>query len=326
MRKYAKNIITALIAFGVIIILNFALPRLMTGDPVHMLTGLNEEVLSLELYDYYFKQLGLDNPIYVQFFDYVKSLFNGSLGYSYHYNMTVSQLIGDKIGVTLQIALPAVIISSTIALFLGTYCGYKKNGVVDNVISTTAVLINAIPTFLIAMILVIVFAFTLSWFSYGGLNSIYVDGGFFAHAFDRIAHLFLPITCLVMASTPSKFIMMRNTTAQAIDEKYVLYAKLKGIKDSQIRRKHIFKNVGLPFITSVGMSVGTIVSGSLVIENIFSINGMGKLISTSISNLDYPALQGCLFVTSGVIIVAKILTDIACALFDPRVKYGEENE
>ncbi|MEG2116957.1 MAG: ABC transporter permease, partial [Clostridia bacterium] len=278
---------------------------------------------SVDLYNYYYKQLGLNNPLYIQFFDYLKSLFDGSLGYSYHYESSVSELIGERIGATLQIAIPAVLISSIIALFLGTFSGYKKNSAIDSALSTSAILINSAPTFLVAMLLVITFAFSLGWFSYGGLNSIYVSGGALGYFFDRLNHLFLPIATLVIASTPSKFLMMRNITAQAVDEKYVTYAKMKGVSNYKICMRHIFKNIGAPFITTIGMSVGTVVSGSLVIENIFSINGMGKLISLSIGNLDYPSLQGCLFVTSVVIICAKILTDIACVFFDPRVRYGE---
>lgn len=322
MKKYKKNLILALVCFLIVLMLNFFLPRLLPGNPIAYLTGFSEEDMTPAQVSYYRQALHLDKPVFVQFGYYLKSLLDGTLGYSYKRETAVSVLIGQRLGYTLQITLPAVGISTVIGLLWGLSCGYKKGSVSDKLSTTVQIVVNTMPTFLIALVLMILFCFQNKWFPYAGLNSAGAVKGTAAYFWDRMHHLILPILTLVIASTPSRYLLMRNTVSQVTDEKYILYAKERGLSDRKIKFGYILKNIAQPFITMVGMSVSTCIGGSIVIENIFSIGGMGSLLSEAVYSLDYPMMQGILFVTTAIMTFSIIITDIICILIDPKVRIG----
>ena len=168
----------------------------------------------------------------------------------------------------------------------------------------------------------ILFCFRKRWFPYTGLNSGDILPGSAAYWKDRVHHLILPILTLVIAATPSRYLLMRNTASQITDAKYILYAKERGLSDGTILFGYMLKNIAQPFITMVGMSVSTCIGGSIVIENIFSIGGMGSLLSEAVYTLDYPLMQGILFVTTGIMTLSIVLTDFLCILIDPSVRLG----
>lgn len=322
MRKYMKNLLLALVCFLIVLMLNFFLPRLLPGNPIAYLTGFSEEDMTPSQVSYYRQALHLDRPVFVQFGYYLQSLLDGTLGYSYKKEADVSVFIGRHLGYTLQITLPAVIISTLIGLLWGISSGYKKGSVFDKLSTTAQIVINTMPTFLIALVLMIVFCFRYKWFPYIGLNSTEVLEGTAAYFWDRVRHLILPVLTLVIAVTPSRYLLMRNTAGQITEEKYILYAKERGLSDRRIMFGYILKNIAQPFITMVGMSVSTCIGGSLVVENIFSIDGMGGLLSEAVYSLDYPMLQGILFVTTAIMTCSIIVTDIICILIDPKVRMG----
>ena len=322
MRTIIKKTISAFLCLLVITLVNFALPRLMPGDPVLMLTGQNEEAISKAQYEIYRQKLGVDDPLTVQFGRYGNDLLHGNLGYSYHYNDKISHLMAGRIPNTLQLALPAIVISSVLAVLLGCTAGYQKNKKLDTGVTTGFIIIHAISTFLLAMILVTVFAFRLRWFPLGGLNSIIVPSNPIGALADRLIHLVLPILTITLSSLPSKYLMVRNIVSAAKDEKYVIYAKARGLSENRIKFIHLFKNICPPFIALVGLNLGFIISGSMITEIIFSINGMGGLMYEAATFRDFPTLQGCLFVTAAIVILFNIITDLICVAVDPRQRYG----
>lgn len=322
MKKYTKNLILALVCFLIVLCLNFFLPRLLPGNPIAYLTGFSEEDMTPAQVTYYRQALHLDQPGFVQFGYYLRSLLDGSLGYSYKKEAAVSSLIAQRLGYTLQITLPAVLLSTTIGLFWGLRSGYKKGSVGDQVSTTFQIVVNTMPSFLIALLLMILFCFRKRWFPYTGLNGGDVLPGSVAYWKDRVYHLILPILTLVIAATPSRYLLMRNTASQITDAKYILYAKERGLSDGTILFGYMLKNIAQPFITMVGMSVSTCIGGSIVIENIFSIGGMGSLLSEAVYTLDYPLMQGILFVTTGIMTLSIVMTDLLCILIDPRVRLG----
>lgn len=315
-----RKLLTSLTCLLVIILFNFALPRLMPGDTVLMLVGMDEDRVTENEYEYYLEKTGADRPLIEQFRDYIVGIFHGDLGYSYHHNAYITDLIAARLPATLQIALPSVILSALIALVLGCLMGMKKGKPLENAVTWAQIIADAVPTFLLALLLLALFAFRLGWLPMGSLSSIRVQGGTAAKLWDRIWHLILPVMTLVIGSTPAKYLMMCNTVARQTGEKYVLYARSRGLSDTRIAFGHILPNVCQPFIAMVGMNMGFIVSGSLVIEDIFSIKGMGSLISQAITSRDYPVLQGCLFVSALVIVIANLLADVICLALDPKVR------
>lgn len=296
MKQMVRKMTTGILCLLVVVIINFLLPRLMPGDPVLMLTGMDEDAISQAQYESYQEKLGLDRPMGQQFFSYIKALCGGDLGYSYHYKDTVSNIMARRVPNTLQIAIPTVFFSSIIAIVLGCSMGFQKGSKADTLITAGAIVVNGIPGFLLAMIMVTIFSFRLRWFPLGGLNSIHVSERVFLAMLDRVKHLVLPILTLSIASTPAKYLLVRNTMAAAKDEKYVLYARACGFSNNKIKYIHIFKNICQPFMAMLGLNLGFVISGSMICETIFSIKGMGSLIYQATSSRDFPTLQGCLFI------------------------------
>ena len=324
MKKYGKNLILALVCFLIVVALNFFLPRLLPGNPIAYLTGFSEEDMTPAQVTYYRQALHLDKPVSVQFGYYLRSLLDGTLGYSYKKEAAVSALIGQRLGYTLQITLPAVILSTLLGLLWGLHCGYRKGSAFEKLSTTFQIIVNTMPTFLIALVLMILFCFRQRWFPYTGLNSAGAVPGTIGYLRDRVHHLILPVLTLTIASAPSRYLLMRNTVSQVTEEKYVLYAKERGLSDRKIKFGYILKNIAQPFITMVGMSVSTCIGGSLVVENIFSIGGMGELLSDAVYTLDYPLMQGILFVTTAIMTISIVATDLVCILIDPKVRLGGE--
>ena len=316
-KRLTRSIIFSIVALAVIFVVNFFLPRLMPGDPLSFLIGA-EEGISQEEYDRYYHEMGLDKSLGEQFADYVDNLFHGRLGYSYHHGRDVGEVLRQKIPRTLQIAFPAWLISALIALMLGAYAGYKRRKGFDRITSGAMVIFDTVPTFLMAMLLLIVFAYELNLLPFGSLNSaVTPDNAFLAFA-DRLKHLILPVLTIVLVSTPKKYLLMRSAAAKAVDEKYIVYARARGLSTPVIVFKHVFPNVGQPFISMLGTGFGKILAGSIVVEMIFSIDGMGMLVSRAITDMDYPVLQASLMLIALSVIISNLIADIICVLISPK--------
>lgn len=313
-----KKLLTSLVCLLVITVFNFILPRLMPGDTVLMLVGMEEQAVSEQEYAYYREKTGADRPLGEQLAAYLGGLLRGDLGYSYHHNAPITELIAKRLPATLQISVPAILLSALTALVLGCVMGMKKGRPVEQAVTSLQIIADAIPVFLLGLGLIALFAFRLGWLPMGSLNSIRVPEG--AALPDRVKHLILPVLTLVIGSTPAKYLMVCSTVAAQRQEKYVLYARSRGQSELQIAFGQILPNICQPFLTMVGMNVGFIVSGSLIIETIFSIKGMGSLISDAITARDYPVLQGVLFVSALVTVAASLLTDVLCVALDPKVR------
>ena len=316
MKDYRKNVRLALVCFLLVVVLNFFLPRLLPGNPVAYLTGFSEQDMTPAQVAFYEDALHLNKSLPVQFGYYLRSLLNGTLGYSYKKDAAVSALIGEKIGYTLQITVPAVLLSAGI----GLRCGYKKGGLADRLSTATLIVFNAVPTFLIGLGLMIVFCFQNRLLPYTGLNSPETVRGTVGYVWDRVLHLLLPVGTLTLAALPSRYLLVRNMAASASDGKDILYAKQRGLPDSVIRRDYLLRSIAQPFLTMLGMSVSLCVGGSVVIEKIFSIGGMGSLLTEAVYTLDYPLMQGILFVTTCIMVLSILLTDFLCLLLDPKRK------
>lgn len=316
-KRILNNLIFSLIAFSAIIVVNFALPRLMPGNPVANLIGVDTGSVTREEYDAILQETGLYKPVIEQFADYLKGIITGDLGYSFHRGERVDTLILQRMPSTLQIALPAWIISALLAIILGVNAGYKRGKRLDYFLSGTMTIVDTVPSFLTAIILLILFSFKWNLLPSGGLSSIDAPSGIPAIS-DRLKHLILPVSTLVTAYTPKQYLIMRNLTASATDERYIIYARAKGLSPTRIKFLHIFPNVSGAFLSMLGTSFGKTVAGSIAVETVFSVDGIGLLTSRAISDLDYPVLQGVFLTVSVFVLVSNFLSDLACAFIDPR--------
>lgn len=307
--KRDKSIKLALLCFMFIIILNFFLPRLMPGNPIAYLTGMDEEGLSTTQYEYYEKALHLDKNILFQFFYYIKSLISGNLGYSFKKQAYVAPLIFSRLKITLLLVIPSAFFASILGLFLGLSACFPERKKLDKALTSIMIVLNAVPLFLLSLLLIITLSFKFNIFPYSG-----VGRGFW----DNIYHLTLPVLTIILALLPSRYLLVRNMGKQKAKSKSILYARERGLSVNTIRYSYILPEVLGTFITNVGLSIGSGIAGSVIVEKIFSINGMGALLNEAIFTLDYPLMEGILFVTSFAMLIAVILTNIISYIVDPR--------
>lgn len=318
-KRIGKSLIFSLIALVAIFVVNFFLPRLMPGDPLANLVGADEKAITQEEYDALYHEMGLDLPLGKQFANYVESLFDGDFGYSYHQGRDVGAVIAEKIPVTLQITLPAWVLSALIACWLGLLAGEKKSRATDISLTSAMMTIDAIPTFLLAIVLLILFAFEWKILPSGGLNSAFVQNAFA----DRLQHLVLPVVTLLVVSTPKKYLLVRNQAASVRDEQYMAYARAKGLSSARLACVHVFPNISTTFVSMLGTSFGHMIAGSIIVEKVFSIDGVGLLVNRAIYDKDFPMLQGALLLIAASVIISNFVADVVATLCDPRQRRAE---
>lgn len=309
-QKCIKEIVTALACFLLVLVLNFFLPRLLSGDPIGYLTGMDETAMSESEYLYYYHALHLDEPIGNQFLYYLKSLFDGTLGYSYVKDQSVASLLFRALPVSLELMLPATIISLFLGLVWGLKAGYLNGSKMERGSSFSLLVLNSFPSFALGLILLICFSFALPLFPYSGLESGAYPQGSFLNFLDHLYHLFLPTLTLVLATLPSRYLLMKNLAKEYRNHPSVRYVESMGLSLIRIRYSYVLRNVMTPYLSSASLAIGTCFAGSAVIENVFSLKGVGSLINEAIHTLDYPLLQGVLFFVTTCVALVVVLFDV----------------
>lgn len=291
------------VLLGAIIVV-FTINFFSTTDPAMIKLGLSaSDPVKLAAMR---ETMGLNRPYIVQLADYVWNLFHGDLGDSYVYSKTVWELLAGRIPNTLKLGLGAMVISVCIGIPLGIVAALHQNSAVDYITTTFAVVMNAMPGFLVAVLLMVIFALKLGWFPVSGAE------GFKSFVLPVIAAGIGPIT--------QDARMTRSSVLEVIRQDYVRTARAKGIAESKVIVRHVMKNSLIPILTMVGSGLGTCLAGSILVEMIFNIPGMGMLINSSIMAKDFITVQGCVVVCAIVVALANLLTDLAYAAIDPRIK------
>lgn len=308
------------IAFLIILSLNFLLPRMMPGDPITAICG--EEVLvemTPELRTELMHRFALDEPLWKQFFVYLTSIVHGDFGYSYYYNAPVLKVILEALPWTLLLLGSSLILSTLLSIIMGIESGWRRGRNSDKSLLTATMVINGFPNFFIGIILLLLFGVYLGFLPLQGAKTPYSGLSGLNLLLDIARHLVLPLTALTLAQIPSSYLLMRNTMITTLKEPFVLTAKAKGLSDASVRYKHAGRNAILPIVTTTGVRVGIIVTGALFIEMIFSYPGVGLLIYNSLFMRDYPILQGAFFIVTVFVIVANFIVDSLYTKIDPRI-------
>ena len=302
MVKYiTKRLLMGLVSLFALITVTFFLTRLMPGNPFDI-SNVNQAVQD-RIMSYY----GLDQPVYVQFGMYLKNLSHGDLGISYKkVGTTVNQLIMQEAPYTIQIGLIAFII----ALILGTVLGIamavtRKEGVRGSLMFLTVLGIS-IPNYVLALLLMLVCGVMLKWFPVVGLGSW--------------KHYILPVTAMTVYPLAQISKLVKSSYSEAMHQDYVIMAKAKGISKTRISFVHILKNAMIPVITISGPMVAFLLTGSFVVENIFTIPGIGREFVNSVSNRDYTVIMGLTIFLGIILVLCNLISDMICALVDPRIK------
>lgn len=320
-----------LLTLFIALLLNFLLPRLIEGNPVSTIAsqvsqGMTDSDSIKKVYDNFAKEFGIDKPIIVQFGIYLKNLLSGDLGTSFGlYPRSVSSILSSAVPWTVALQLPAIIVGWILGNVLGALAAYRK-GAFDKILFPTALFINSIPFFTLAIILLYLLAITLKWFPIsGGYGYQMVPHFSLDFILSVLRHHTLPFLSIVLVTIGGQAIGMREMAIYELNADYVLYSKLLGVRDSRVAR-YVFKNAMLPQITGLALSIGTMVGGSLICEIVFSYPGIGTWLFTAIRQLDYPLISGCTLLIAITVLLANFTIDIIYGIVDPRIKAAQMEE
>lgn len=305
------------LCFMIVITIQFLIPRFMPGSPVNNIAGPNGVGLSLADYREMERKLGIDQPLFRQYLNHLQNTANLNLGYSWFYHQPVLNVVGRHIGATVTILFPAVVLSAFFALFFGSIAGSRTGKTADLVLTPFFLFLNAVPGFLTAMIALALLSFTWDIFPMSGLGPSLSDIKGTADALEALRHIILPVAVLALSTCGTKYLVMRNRVSEELHKDYVMYARARGMGENRILFIHVLRNACLPVISLIGLDLGFILSGSLLIEIVFSINGMGSLIYEAAVNRDYPVLQGCFFLLAVSVPAVNFAADLISGILDP---------
>ena len=314
-----RRLILIIPTFFFISIVIFTLIHLAPGDPIYAMIG--RHPVSAEVMERLRADLGLDQPIPVQYIKWVSKLVQGDLGFSYVSYRPVITMIGEKLTRTLELMLIAEVVSILIAVSVGVIAAVKHYSLTDAACSLGALIGYSAPNFWVALLAILVFAVWLKLLPISGTTSFIEFASPIEALLDHLRHLVLPTSILVLTWTAYLFRMVRSSMLEVLRQDYITTARAKGVKERVVIYKHALRNALLPVITYVGFSVGFLLSGAAVIENVFGWPGLGSFMVTIAEIRDYPTLMGLGMIIAIMVLLANLCADIAYALIDPRIRY-----
>ena len=312
-----------LIALAAIFSLNFILPRLMPGDPLHAIYGdVALVAMTDEMQAHLIRQLSLDKSWWDQMQAYLLGLFHGDLGFSYYYRDQVSQVILAAMPWTVLLAGLALVIATLIGIILGIESGYNRGSPFDRGMVASLMFLSGFPDFFVGVLLLLIFAVSLDVLPLSGATSAYAGYQGLSYVADVLRHLALPLAAMVLVQLGDVFLLTRNTVVTLLGESFILTARAKGCPERLIKYAHAGRNSLLPVTTATGMRIPHLITRVLFIEIVFSYPGIGSLLNTAISTRDYPLIQGVLLVVTLTVLSVNFLVDLLYMRLDPRVRYA----
>jgi peptide/nickel transport system permease protein len=311
MLKYiAKRLLLTIPTLLLVALIVFILVRLVPGDPAQVMLGEGADPGAIAAMRH---QMGLDRALPVQFASWLAHVATGDLGTSIRTGEPVGSMIAASFEVTAAVVFPAMILATLIAVCAGLIAAWRQDSPIDLGVVGGASLVMAIPSFWLGLILLLVFALKLGWFPILGYVSFSRDG---LHA---LWYLVLPIATLTVTECGVLTRMMRASSIEVLRLEYVTHARAKGLSERTVLTRHVFPNAFAPTLTLVGLSLGHLLGGIAVIETVFTLPGLGRLLVDSILSRDYPVVQGCLLFTAVVYVIINLIVDLGYSLLDPRV-------
>lgn len=301
-----------------VITFTFILVTLAPGDIVTATIG--DYPASAEYLAQRRAELGLDQPVAVQYVHYLLNVLQGDLGYSFANREEILPLVVSHLGATMVLVVAATLISVTIGLPLGLWASTTRRRAVDNVVNVSTLVAFSIPTFWMGLMAVLVLAINLALLPSNGMTTIGFVGTPLQQLGDLLSHLILPAAVLAVPETALMIRMTRASANQVLDSGFVLTAVSKGLSRRQIVRRHVVRNSLLPVATVMGYTFGTMVGGSVLVEKIFGWPGMGSLLYDSVQRRDTSVVLGVIVVVAVVTLVVNVVTDIVYGIIDPKVR------
>jgi peptide/nickel transport system permease protein len=291
-----------------VLVVTFLLLRLVPGDPARQVLGIHaspQAIAGLR------RQLRLDEPIWRQFWHYLGGLSHGNLGTSIYYHSPVSSLIGARLVVTAALVGLATVFAVLITLPLAALAATHQNRAGDHVVRLVSLMGLGMPSFWLGIVLIILLGLHLRWFPVGGQGSGFWGG---------LHSLVLPALCAALAISPVLIRSLRAGMLDVLDADYVATARAKGIRRTRVTVVHVVRNALIPSVTLFAVNIAYLIGGTVVIEQVFDLNGLGTLMLNAIGNRDYPVIQGVTLVYALAVIVVIAVSDVVTARLDPRLR------
>ena len=311
-RTVLKRLGLLVVTLLLVTILAFVAFSILPGDPTTSILGVDatdEQIAALR------DRLGLDLPLWQRYLDWVGGLLTGDLGESYNYAMPVAELLGSRVAVTATLAGMAFVLIVVISLPLGILCARYEGGVVDRVVTVLDQITMSIPNFLLGFALTYVFSLVLHWFTVGSFSSA-AEQGVGAY----LGYLFFPALAIALPKAAMTVKMLRGSILGEMREDYIRTAYSKGNSKGAVLWRFALRNAMIPTITFLAMTIADIVAGSIVVEQVFAVSGVGQMLVSSISNRDYPVVQAIVAFIAVVVVVCNFAADLLYRVMDPRLR------
>jgi peptide/nickel transport system permease protein len=307
----AGRIVSLILSLLVASVIIFCVLEILPGDPAQFILGMNARPDTLAALR---TQLGLDAPPLTRYFGWVLGLLQGDFGISYTYRVPVSELVGQRIGVSVPLAIYALALTIALAFPAGILAAVRRNTKTDVAVMGVTQIGVAIPNFWFAMILVLIFAVTLRWFSAGGFPGW--DDGFWM----GMRALTLPAIALALPQASILARVMRSSLLDTLGEDYIRSARAKGLSERQALWRHALRNALIPVLTIVGLQFAFLLAGTIIIENVFSLPGLGRLIFQAISQRDLIVVKSVVMLLVFAVVLVNFIVDVLYVVIDPRLR------
>lgn len=316
MRRFARlasdRLLSLLLVLWLVATLVFLLLRVIPGDPVQIIAGV--QVVDPELLEARRAALGLDRPLVVQYLSWLGALTTGDLGLSIRTGTPVGSLIGNALPVTAELAVLAMLVALAVSLPFGIAAARRRGRVPDMLITSAALTGISVPSFLFGLMTILVFAIKLQWLPSGGFVSLFDD------PLENLRRLILPAVTLGAAAGGILIRIMRRSLVDVLSEDYIRTAYAKGAGVRQVLYGHALRNAAIPYVTVAGIQAGIMFGGAVIVETIFALPGVGRLMIMNITDRDYPVVQGAVLVVAIIYVLVNFLVDLLYVWLDPRVE------
>ena len=310
MRYAGKKILTMCVTLFAVTLFVFLAFHMISGDPVTSMLGTQATPERAEALR---EELGLNDPVLVQYGRWAAGFLKGDMGTSYSYRMPVSEMILDKLPVTITMTLMAFVWMILISIPVGLYAAKHEGGMTDRIITVANQIIMAVPPFFAGILITFVFGMIFRLFTPGGYVSYQVNIGKF------VGYLFFPSLAIALPKAAMAVKLLRSSVISEMKLDYVRTAYSRGNSKRSVLYRHVLKNAMIPVITFLGMALSDMIAGSIIIEQVFGIPGLGRILLTSISNRDYPVVMAVIVCIATLVLVVNMIVDVIYGLVDPRI-------
>ncbi len=315
-----KRILTLLATLAATSVIVFAVLEVLPGNAAQVLMGPDADPDAVAAKA---TELGLDQPALQRYLAWMGGLLRGDMGLSYAYGSPVSELIAERLQLTIPLAVLAMLLTTAIALTVGVYAAARHNRAGDVGLMALAQVGIAIPNFWFAILLILLFSVKLQWFSAGGFDGWYFDEGVWRGLWEGLRALILPAVALAVVQAAILARFTRSAVLEVLREDFVRTARAKGLSHRATLWGHVLRNAMIPVITVMGLQFAELLAGTIVVENVFYLPGLGRLIFQSIANRDVIVVRNCVMLLAAMVVIVNFVVDVLYAVIDPRVKASE---